>query len=74
MPNSVARCISCGHEAARSEFDKADFGVLEDGVFDRCPSCGSVNVDVYSASGIDVQRRIERVAAAHGRPAPSLDE
>jgi len=76
MPDCVVRCNACGWEGPRSETEKTDLGLEEGGVFDTCPvlNCGSMNVDVFSASGIAVQRQIERVAALQGKPAPSLDE
>lgn len=65
MAGSYVRCLTCGWEGPRSEVDKVNLGIEDGGEHDQCPviNCGSLDLDVYSESGIEMQRRIEAVEA-----------
>ena len=70
MP-SEARCQSCGFKSERVYFGKAEAFIAatievpydREGEFDKCPNCGSIDVEVLSAEGVLVMARIAAVDA-----------
>jgi hypothetical protein len=69
----MCECLSCGLQASRVFFDTtisyAEDAMPErnpprEGKFDTCPSCRSIDVDVYSSDGVDILNRIAAVEAA----------
>lgn len=69
----MCECLSCGLQASRVFFHKtisyAEDTIPErnpprEGEFDTCPSCRSIDVDVYSSDGVAILARIAAVEAA----------
>jgi Zn finger protein HypA/HybF involved in hydrogenase expression len=73
--NSEAHCLSCGFKSERVFFSKTqnyvenytdgvpDPAFDREGAFDCCPSCGSIDVDVFSPEGVVIMQRIAAVEA-----------